>query len=72
MPELVVARTYPARIHADLARSALAASGIDCLIEGDDAGRERRWPNNEVRLLVAVDDLEAVNDILGPPEGFTS
>lgn len=33
MPELIVLRTYPDRIHADLARSYLESQGIDAFVE---------------------------------------
>jgi hypothetical protein len=37
-PDLVVVRTYPNRIEADLAHSALEAADIDSIVEADDTG----------------------------------
>ena len=36
--ELVAVRTFPNRIEAELARSALEAAEIDSMVEADDAG----------------------------------
>jgi len=57
MDRLVVVGDFPNRIDADIAQSALEASGIDSFVSGDDAGgvQPGLWMKG-VRLLVRDDD----------------
>ena len=65
--ELVAVRTFPNRIEAELARSALEAAEIDSMVEADDAGGTQTglWPARGVRLLVRVEDAGRAEDVLG-------
>ena len=65
---LVVLRRYPARIHAELAKTALEASGIDSTIVGGDFSYRRGGP---IELLVRAEDVQRAVEILGPEERFT-
>ena len=74
MDRLVVIADFPNRIDADIARSALEASGIDSIVSGDDAGgvQPGLWMKG-VRLLVREDDADRAltvlnQDPLEPPE----
>ena len=65
--ELVVVRTYPTVIDAELAKTALDAFGIDCMVRSDNQGGQSPGLTftRRAELLVRADDLEAVEDILG-------
>ena len=67
---LVVVRRFPALVHAELAKSALAASEIAATIH--DEGYRRQGLRAElgptVTLLVREDDVAAALEILGPPD----
>jgi len=67
-PKLVILRRYPAEIHAELARSALEASGVPSAIQ--------RGPYPKLAatfdLMVREEDVAAANEILGPEETFSS
>ncbi len=65
--ELVAVRTFPNRIEAELARSALEAAEIDAMVAADDAGGTQSglWLARGVRLLVRVEDVTRAEDILG-------
>ena len=68
-PDLVVVRTYINRIEADLAHSALSASGIASMIEADDAaGTQPGLWLGGVKLLVRADDAAQAGEILGPAD----
>ena len=63
--ELIVVGTFPSRIDAELAQSAMDAAGIDAMISGDDAGGLR--PHMAVRgfrLLVRADDAEQAAEVM--------
>ncbi len=65
-PDLVVVRTYINRIEADLAHSALRASGIVSMIEADgSAGTQPGLWMGGVRLLVRAEDAAQAGEILG-------
>ncbi len=66
--ELIVFRTFRSRIDAELARSALEASGIWCLIRGDEPrGYGYRDPFSEpIGVMVRSQDHAAALDVLGP------
>jgi len=69
--KLAVIRTYPAVIHAELAKSALQAYGIECAIDsGSFSGVPGRFGG--VQLRVREEDVEAALKILGPEEKFSS
>jgi hypothetical protein len=62
---LVVVRTFLNRIEADVARTALEASGIDSMIRSDDCGglRPHLWMGG-VQLLVRADDADTAKAVL--------
>jgi len=62
---LVAAGTYPNRIEAELAQSALAAAEIEAMVSADDAGGTQPglWMGG-VRLLVRAEDAEQAAKIL--------
>ena len=65
-PDLVVVRTFPDRIEADLAASALEAAGIDSFVRADDMGgtRPHMWVSGGVELIVRAGDAAAAREIL--------
>jgi hypothetical protein len=64
-PELVVVRTYLTRVDADLAKTALDAEGIACMIRSDDAGglRPHLWMGG-IAVLVRQADVERAEAVL--------
>ena len=64
--ELVVLRTYPTVIDAELAKSALESVGIDSLVRSDNEGGQSPALSfgRGVELLVNPNDAEAANDAL--------
>jgi hypothetical protein len=66
-PELVVVRTFPNVIEADLAKSALESVGIDSMVRSDNKGGQSPALafGQSVELLVRADDIDAANDMLG-------
>ena len=62
---LVSVADFPNRIDAEIAHGALAASGIESFVSGDDAGgvQPGLWMKG-VRLLVREDDTDRALDIL--------
>lgn len=71
--ELVVVGTFLRQFEADLARSALAAAGIDSIIRSDDCGgmRPHLWMGG-IQLLVRSEDAayatELIDAYASPPE----
>ena len=64
-PDLVLVRTYINRIEADLAHSALRASGIVSMIEADgSAGTQPGLWMGGVKLLVRAEDAAQADEIL--------
>jgi Putative prokaryotic signal transducing protein len=65
-PELVVIRTYPTTIDAELAKSALESVGIESMLRSDSKGSQSPGLAfaRGVELLVRADDVEAADDIL--------
>ena len=62
---LVRVRTFVNRFESDMAKSALEAAGIECLVRADDAGGLR--PDMQVRgvdLLVRAEDAKRAEAIL--------
>ena len=70
-PEFVVLRSYPARIHADLALSALHAHAIESFVRGGEGNLGRWVPGNPIELWVRSEDVERANDVLGDEETFS-
>ena len=57
-----VIKTYPTRVEADLARIALEAAGIPCLVVG--VGLALQGGIAGVQLLVPKDEVERAMEIL--------
>jgi hypothetical protein len=70
--KFVVLRWYPAMIHADLARSALEAYGIEAGVSGGLLSPQGVRPGHEIALMVREEDVQTANEILGPEETFSS
>jgi hypothetical protein len=68
--ELVVVGRFNSRFEADVAKSALDAAGLDCMIRSDDAAgmRPALSLTNGVELIVRADDAIAAREILQQPE----
>lgn len=64
--ELVAVGTYPNKIDADLAQSALEAAEIEAIVTADDAGglQPGLWVGEGVRVLVRAEDAERAKEIL--------
>jgi hypothetical protein len=64
-PDLVVVRTFPSRIEAEIAQSALEADGIQAVVLADDVGGQysRLWMTG-VRLLVPDSQVTRAAEIL--------
>jgi len=65
--ELVVVRSYPTVIEAELAKSALESVGIDSMIRTDNEGGQSPALSmtRGVELLIRASDVPAANDMLG-------
>lgn len=65
--KLVVFREFLNKAEAELAQGALAAQGLDSIVQADDAGGEEPglWMGG-VKLLVRAQDAERARRILGP------
>ena len=68
--ELVVVRTFSSMFDAEVAKSALDAAEIECIIRADDAGgmRPHMWLAG-VELVVRAEDAEHANEILATDVG---
>jgi Putative prokaryotic signal transducing protein len=72
--DLVTIRTFPSDLEANIAKGALKAFGIDCMLTRDDCGGQR--PHLTLtggpRLLVRSDDAQRAAEVLNsqgePPE----
>lgn len=64
--QLVVVGTFMSRPEADVAKSALDAAQIECMVFGDDAGgvQPGLWEGRGVAVVVNRDDEEAAREIL--------
>ena len=70
--KLVAVQTCGDRLEADLAKSALEASGIPAMIQADTVGGMREhvaWSGAGFKILVREEDAAAARDVLAPPEG---
>ena len=67
--ELVVVHTFSDRMEAVLAKSALEAAGIDCMLRPDDVGglRPHMAYTLGVELLVREEDADAAREIIERP-----
>ena len=64
---VIVFRSFRSRVDAELARSALEASGIWCLIRGDEPRLHGyRDPFEGIGVMVRAQDYAAALDVLGP------
>src|SRR5262245_3917962 len=65
-PQLVVVRTYPSHVEADLARTALEAAGIESMFGSDDQGGQSPGLafTRGIALLVRSEDVEDADEIL--------
>jgi putative signal transducing protein len=63
-PDLVTIRTFVNEFEANLAKSALQAAGIDCMISRDDCGGMEP-PLSMVKLVVRADDAGRAVEVLG-------
>lgn len=65
-PELVTVRTFTNDLEANVAKGALEAFGIDCMLSRDDAGGQRPHLafSGGVRLLVRAEDAERAAEVL--------
>jgi hypothetical protein len=69
--KLVILRRYPARIHAELAKSALEAYDIPAAIDAGGMNSYHETPVFPINLMVRLEDVERALEILGPEETFT-
>src|SRR6516225_3559380 len=68
--DLVVVQSYATEGEAEVAKGVLESSGIDSMIQADNAGRMREhlaWSGLGHRLLVREEDAAAAQSILGLP-----
>jgi hypothetical protein len=65
-PEFVTIRTFGDEFEAMVAKSALEAAGIECVISADDCGglRPALSLTQGIRLVVKVRDAVRANEIL--------
>ena len=65
-PELVTIQTFTNQLEADIAKGALDAFGIDCMISRDDAGGQRPHLafSGGMRLMVRAEDAERAAEVL--------
>jgi Putative prokaryotic signal transducing protein len=66
MNDLIVVRTFPTMIDAELAKSTLDAADIDSFIQADDVGgmRPHMLIMQGARLVVRAEDAERADSIL--------
>ena len=64
--KLMAVGTYPNKIDAELAQSALEAADIEAIVSADDAGglQPGLWVGEGVRVLVRAEDAERAKEIL--------
>ena len=69
---LVRVRTFLTRSEADMAKSALEAAGIECLVRADDAGGLRLdMQRRGVDLLVRAEDAKRADAMLASKAAAT-
>ena len=67
--DLVVVKTFGDRFAASVAKSALDAAGIECLVRSDDSRQMQPglWPGRGVDLVVRAEDAVQAQEILNSP-----
>lgn len=65
-PKLIAIHTFTNELEADLAKGALEAFGIDCMIARDDCGGQRPHLalTGGLRLLVRAEDAQSAKEVL--------
>ena len=65
-PELVTVLTFTNDLEANVAKGALEAFGIDCMLSRDDAGGQRPHLgfSSGTRLLVRAEDAQRAAEVL--------
>ncbi len=65
---LVQIRVFTSEMEADIAKSALDAFGVDCVIGRDDCGGQRPHLSfsGGIRLLVRAEDAQRAEQVLMP------
>lgn len=63
---LIPVRSFTTEMEADIAKSALEAFGIECMISRDDCGGQRPHLafGGGTRLLVKAEDVQSAEDVL--------
>ena len=64
--ELIEVRSFTSEMEADIAKSALEAFGIQCMISRDDCGGQRPHLafSGGIRLLVRAEDATSAEEVL--------
>lgn len=68
---LVVVAAFGTQAEAGMAKSALDAAGIDCMIQADSVGGMRphvAWATGGFRLLVREEDAPEAGEVLKPAD----
>jgi hypothetical protein len=67
--DLLAIRTFLSESEADIAKAALEAFGIDCMLSHDDCGGQRPHLNmgEGIRLLVRTADAGPAEEVLTAP-----
>jgi hypothetical protein len=65
-PDLVTIRTFASESEANIARGALEAFGIDCIVKSDDFGgqQESLTMANGISLVIRSADVSRAEDVL--------
>jgi hypothetical protein len=64
----VVVRRFSAVIHAQLAKGAFEANGIEATMNAGLMGNQATWHGGSVDLLVREQDVAVAVEILGPEQ----
>lgn len=67
---LVLVQAFSKEWEAEMAKSALAAAGIDAMIQADSVGGARphvAWASGGFKVLVREEDAAAARGLLEPP-----
>jgi hypothetical protein len=64
--DLITIRTFDDELQADLAKCALEAAGIDCMISRDDCGgmRPHLSMTQGIKIIVRAEDVELAGKVL--------
>ena len=66
-PELVAVQTFTNEPEAYLAKGALEAFGVQCILEGDEWGSRPHIAARPLRLMVRAEDAARAAEILQTP-----